>query len=58
MNPFELDWTGLILLDRDGSMNPAFKDVRIRQALNYAIDTKAMLTAVGEGLGTPTTQIR
>ncbi|TFB96016.1 MULTISPECIES: ABC transporter substrate-binding protein [Cryobacterium] len=39
-------------------MNPAFKDVRIRQALNYAIDTKAMLTAVGEGLGTPTTQIR
>jgi peptide/nickel transport system substrate-binding protein len=57
LNPFELDWTGLILLDRDGSMNPAFKDVRVRQALNYAIDTKAMLTAVGEGLGTPTTQI-
>ena len=57
LNPFELDWTGLILFDRDGSMNPAFKDVRVRQALNYAIDAKAMLTAVGEGLGTPTTQI-
>ena len=57
LNPFELDWTGLILFDRDGSMNPAFKDVRVRQALNYAIDAKAMLTAIGEGLGTPTTQI-
>jgi peptide/nickel transport system substrate-binding protein len=57
INPFELDWTGLIIFDRDGSMNPALADVRVRQALNYAIDTKAMLTAVGEGLGTPTTQI-
>ena len=57
LNPFELDWTGLIFFDRAGTLNPAFKDVRVRQALNYAIDTKAMLTAVGEGLGTPTTQI-
>lgn len=57
LNPFELDWTGLIIFDRDGSLNPALADVRVRQALNYAIDTEAMLNAVGEGLGTPTTQI-
>ncbi|MEB0002750.1 ABC transporter substrate-binding protein [Cryobacterium sp. 10I1] len=57
MNPFELDWTGLILFDRDGTLNPAFKDVRVRQAINYAFDSKSLLTAVGEGLGTPTSQI-
>jgi peptide/nickel transport system substrate-binding protein len=57
LNPFELDWTGLIIFDRDGSLNPALADVRVRQALNYAIDTEAMLTAVGDGLGTPTAQI-
>ena len=57
MNSFELDWTGLILVDRAGTINPAFKDVRVRQAINYAFDTAAMLKAVAEGLGTPTTQI-
>jgi peptide/nickel transport system substrate-binding protein len=57
LNPFELDWTGLIIFDRDGSLNPALADVKVRQALNYAIDSEAMLTAVGDGLGTPTSQI-
>jgi peptide/nickel transport system substrate-binding protein len=57
LSPFELDWTGLIIFDRDGSLNPALADVKVRQALNYAIDGAAMLTAVGEGLGTPTSQI-
>ena len=57
LNPFELDWTGLIIFDRDGSLNPALADVKVRQALNYAIDGEAMLKATGEGLGTPTSQI-
>jgi len=57
LNPFELDWTGLIIFDRAGTLNPALADVKVRQALNYAIDGAAMLTAVGEGLGTPTSQI-
>lgn len=57
LNPFELDWTGLIIFDRDGSLNPAFADVRVRQAINYAIDSEAMLQTIGEGLGTQTTQI-
>ena len=55
--PLELNWNGLILLDRAGSMNPALKDVRVRQAINYAFDTTALLKAVGQGYGTPTTQV-
>ena len=55
VKPLELDWTGLLLLDRAGTMNPALKDVQVRQAINYAFDTKALLKAVGKGYGTPTT---
>lgn len=36
-------WQGLLLLDRDGEVNPALADVRVRQALNYAFDRSAML---------------
>lgn len=57
VNAFELNWTGLILFDRAGTIEPALKDVRVRQAINYAFDTKALLKAVGQDLGTPTTQI-
>jgi peptide/nickel transport system substrate-binding protein len=57
LNPFELDWTGLLLLDRAGTMNPALKDVRVRQAINYAFDSSAMLKVIGKGHGTQTTQI-
>ncbi|TIH40901.1 ABC transporter substrate-binding protein [Subtercola vilae] len=57
INPLELNWTGLMLIDRDGTSNPALGDVRVRQAINYAFDTKALLQAVGQGYGTPTSQI-
>jgi peptide/nickel transport system substrate-binding protein len=57
VNAFELNWTGLILFDRAGTIEPALGDVRVRQAINYAFDTEALLEAVGQGLGTPTTQI-
>lgn len=56
VNPLELNWTGLLLLDRDGKTNPALGDVRVRQAINYAFDKDALLKAVGKGHGTPTTQ--
>jgi len=55
--PHELDWTGLLLLDRDGTMNPAMGEVKVRQAINYAIDRDAMLKAVAKGRGTVTGQI-
>ncbi len=55
--PHELDWTGLILFDREGKMNPALGNVKVRQAINYAIDRDAMLKAVDKGNGTVTGQI-
>jgi peptide/nickel transport system substrate-binding protein len=57
LNAWEQDWQGLLLLDRDGTMNPALKDVRVRQAMNYAFDTAGLLKALGKGHGTVTTQI-
>jgi peptide/nickel transport system substrate-binding protein len=57
LHPFELDWTGLLLLDRGGKINEALKDVRVRQAINYAFDSKSLITAIGKGHGTQTSQI-
>ena len=55
--PHELDWTGIMLLDRGGKMNPALANVKVRQAINYAVDRDAMLKAVDKGNGTVTGQI-
>ncbi len=55
--PHELDWQGIILMDREGKMNPALGTVKVRQAINYAIDRDAMLKAVPKGNGTVTGQI-
>ncbi|WP_394525526.1 ABC transporter substrate-binding protein [Paenarthrobacter nicotinovorans] len=55
--PAESTWVGLSLLDREGAIVPALKDVRVRQAINYAFDTKALLNAVENGAGTTTSQI-
>lgn len=52
----EVDWQGLLLMDRDGAKNPALKDVRVRQAINYAFDRKTILDQVMLGQGTPTSQ--
>ena len=57
VDPQQFNWTGLILFDRSGASNPALKDVRVRQAINYAFDTKSLLKTVGKGYGTTTTQI-
>jgi peptide/nickel transport system substrate-binding protein len=57
LHPFELDWSGLLLLDRGGKLNPALKDVRVRQAINYAFDAQGLLKALGKGHGTLTAQI-
>ncbi len=52
----EVDWQGLLLFDRDGTANPALKDVRVRQAINHAFDRKTILEQVLLGEGTPTSQ--
>lgn len=33
-----VQWTGIVFLDRDGKVNPAFKDVRVRRAINMALN--------------------
>ena len=55
--PHELDWQGLMILDRGGKMTPALAKVGVRQAINYAIDRAAMLKAVDAGNGTVTGQV-
>lgn len=57
VNSNELDFQGLLLLDRAGTMNPALADVRVRQALNYAFDKEALLQALQNGYGTVTGQV-
>lgn len=50
-------WQGLVLLDRDGQVNPAMGDYRVRQALNYAFDREAMLATLNPDNGEVTNQV-
>jgi peptide/nickel transport system substrate-binding protein len=52
----EVDWQGLLLLDRDGTKNPALGNIKVRQAINYAFDRKTIVDQVLMGQGTPTSQ--
>ncbi|MBF0817697.1 peptide ABC transporter substrate-binding protein [Microbacterium paludicola] len=54
---YEQNWIGYLLADRDGTVNPAFGDVRVRQAFNYALDREGLVQALAGGYGTPTTQV-
>lgn len=47
----------LLIPDRDGTIQPALKDVRVRQAINMAFDRAAIAKSALAGLGTPTTQV-
>jgi peptide/nickel transport system substrate-binding protein len=57
LNKNELDFQGLLLLDRAGTQVEAMGDVRVRQAINHAVDRPALLQAVGLGYGTVTAQV-
>jgi peptide/nickel transport system substrate-binding protein len=54
---WEQDWWGMILYDRAGTLNPALKDFRVRQAINHAFDRDGMLQAVAKGHGSATAQV-
>lgn len=51
-----LDWQGLFIADRDGTMVPALADVRVRQAINFAFDKEALLKNLQLGEGEITSQ--
>ncbi|NKQ55015.1 hypothetical protein HFP15_19210 [Amycolatopsis sp. K13G38] len=41
----------LVFMDVDGKLSPALADVRVRQALNYAVDRKSIMSALIGGYG-------
>jgi peptide/nickel transport system substrate-binding protein len=49
--------SGILLLDRAGKINPALANVKVRQAINHAIDRDAMLKALARGYGSVTGQM-
>jgi peptide/nickel transport system substrate-binding protein len=53
----QVDWSGLLLMDRDGEVNKPLGDQRVRQAINYALDRETILDQVMLGRGTPTSQV-
>jgi peptide/nickel transport system substrate-binding protein len=53
---YPTDWQGLLFFDRAGTIVPELANVKVRQAINYAIDKKTLLAQVGKGLGTVTSQ--
>ena len=50
------EWQGVIMQDRAGSVLPALGDVRVRQAINYALDRETILDTYYNGLGQISTQ--
>ncbi|WP_180967343.1 ABC transporter substrate-binding protein [Zhihengliuella halotolerans] len=52
-----VNWKGYILADREGEVNEALGDVRVRQAFNHAFDREALVDAIEGGYAEPTTQI-
>lgn len=50
-------WSGIVLSDRSGKVVPALKDVRVRQALNYATDRKAITSALFGQFAAPASQL-
>lgn len=52
----QVDWQGLLLMDRDGAKNQALGNVKFRQALNCAFDRQTILDQIMLGQGTATSQ--
>lgn len=48
---------GMVLADRRGTIAAPLKDVRVRQALNYAIDRAAVAKVIFGDFGEPTSQM-
>lgn len=53
---YEVDWSGFFIMDRARDVSPALADVRVRRAINLAINRPGLVQAVLEGRGTPMSQ--
>lgn len=50
-------FAGLMLFDRGGQLSEPLGKVEVRQAINYALDRPALIKALNNGIGEPTTQV-
>lgn len=57
VNKSQLDWSGMIIYDRDGKQDPPLGKLKVRQALNDAIDRAGVLKAIMGGNGTVTSSV-
>jgi peptide/nickel transport system substrate-binding protein len=57
MASYFLDWAGLSLIDKSGRMGTPLKNVKVRQAINYAIDRNVMVQILGQGFGKATSDV-
>jgi peptide/nickel transport system substrate-binding protein len=55
--PLQLNWAGLSLLDRNGTMSGPLGKVQVRQAINLAFDRAALLKDMSDGYGSVTSQV-
>ena len=55
--PLQLNWAGLSLFDRNGTMSGPLGKVQVRQAINMAFDRAALLKDMSEGYGSVTSQV-
>ena len=55
--PLQLNWAGLSLVDRSGTMSKPLGNVKVRQAINYAFNRAALLKDMSDGYGSVTTQV-
>ncbi len=49
-------WNGMLIIDRGGAQVPALGDVRVRQAMAYAMNRQDYVDAINFGFGTPSSQ--
>jgi peptide/nickel transport system substrate-binding protein len=57
MEAHYLDWSGFTFADRTGAQKSPIANVKVRQAINYALDRNALLKTVGAGYGKVTMQV-
>lgn len=52
-----VDWSGILIFDHNGQLGTPLADVRVRQAMAYALDREAMLASIQQGFGEITNQV-
>lgn len=52
-----VDFSGLLIFDHNGQLGTPLADVKVRQAIAYALDREAMLGALQQGYGEVTNQV-